>query len=475
MDDSSESSPAISRRTVLGMVATSVAVAGLAACDRPDKDGSDGGAVTGESAAIARDAYIFGYPLVLMDFTREASEATTPSNQFQHATTLPTPESRSLVRQSLDLMYSTAWLDLRAEPMVLQVPAMDGRRYWLMQLLDAWTNTVHNPSSIRPQATSAEPPFTYVVTGPDWSGALPEDLAPMPMPTSTVWLLGLIQVDGNAGIPAVRAVQQQLKLVPLSVWIAGRELAGPAAPPSPETAPKPPPEQVDALDPREFFDRMCAVMSVNTPAPDDAPAMRRFAMIGIRPGGSVSGLSDDELVAAVDTAKQQIPVYLDPKAINENGWAYDPGIGSYGTNYLLRASIAWRGLGAAQAEDAIYPTQFVTVDQGDGEARFRLHFAPGALPPVEAFWSLTAYDVDSYLVPNPAQIHSVGHQAPVVLNPDGSLDLTLQFSDPGPSVPVGNWLPIPEAGEFSLTMRLYAPKAEAVQGRWVPPPLTPLP
>ncbi|MEV6325009.1 DUF1214 domain-containing protein [Nocardia sp. NPDC051787] len=106
--------------------------------------------------------------------------------------------------------------------------------------------------------------------------------------------------------------------------------------------------------------------------------------------------------------------------------------------------------------------------------RFRLHFAPGRLPPADAFWSLTAYDVDSQLVPNPAGIYSVGHQVPVVLNPDGSLDIAVQYVDPGPSVPAGNWLPIPDSGQFSLTFRLFSPKTEAVQGHWQPPPLTPL-
>ncbi|WP_330230476.1 DUF1214 domain-containing protein [Nocardia sp. NBC_00508] len=225
---------------------------------------------------------------------------------------------------------------------------------------------------------------------------------------------------------------------------------------------------------REFFDRMCAVMAINPPAPDDAPAMRRFATIGIRPGGEVEGLSDAELGSAAATAQRQIPVYLGANSVNQNGWIYDPTLGAYGTDYLLRATQAWNGLGAALSEDAIYPTFFGSVDDMN-RGRFRLHFAPGKLPPVDAFWSLTAYDADSYLVPNPAGIYAVGHQVPVALNPDGSLDITLQYADPGPSVPTGNWLPIPESGDFSLTLRLYAPKPEAVQSLWHPPPLAPLP
>ncbi|WP_406272669.1 DUF1254 domain-containing protein [Nocardia sp. NBC_00881] len=472
MDDRTGNRPVVSRRAVLGMAVTSMAAIGVAACGGSDEDGSTVPTMPGEAAKIAKDAYIFGFPLVLMDFTRAANEATTPANRFQHAATLPTSAERDLVRMNLDTLYSTAWLDLTAEPMVLQVPAMDGRRYWLVQLLDAWTNTVHNPSSVRPRAKSAAPPYTYVVTGPGWSGALPNGLTPMSMPTPTVWLISRIQVNGNDDLPSVRVLQQELKLVPLSAWIAGTD--PPAAAPSGPAEAQSPPAQVAELDPRAFFDRMCAVMSINPPAPDDAPAMRRFATIGIRPGGKVEGLSDVELAAAVDTARQQIPVVLGAQTANVNGWVYDHGVGRYGTNYPLRAVMAWVGLGIGLPEDAIYPTLFTTADAHGSAGRFRLHFAPGQLPPVDAFWSLTAYDADNYLVPNPARIYAVGHLVPVVLNADGSLDLTLQYADPGPSVPTGNWLPIPESGQFSLTLRLYVPKEEALQGRWLPPPLTPL-
>lgn len=462
----------VSRRTVFGLAAgAAAAAAGLSACGRSD-DASSGPATTAPGAAesIAKDAYIFGFPLVLMDVSRRAAEASTPVNRFQHAAALPTPARRDVVRLNLDTLSSIAWLDLRAEPIVLQVPAMAGGRYWLMHLLDAWTNTAHNPSSVRPQAKSG-PPYTYAVVGPDWSGPLPDDVTVLRVPTPTVWLFGRIQVNGPEDLPAVRAIQKQLTLVPLSDRTAGRVPAE-TTPVAPQADSVPPAEQVAHMDARTFFDRMCAVLAINPPAPDDAPAMRRFATIGITPGGEVVGLSDDDLAAAADTARQQIPVYLDPKSVNENGWTFDPSIGAYGTNYLQRAAVAWRGIGASLAEDTIYPTLFASADGNGGPGRFRLHFPPGQLPPVDAFWSLTAYDADNYLTANPAGIYAVGHQRPVVPNPDGSVDLAIQHADPGPSVPAGNWLPIPESGQFSLTMRLYAPKEEAIQGRWQPPPLT---
>ncbi|MEV6325008.1 DUF1254 domain-containing protein [Nocardia sp. NPDC051787] len=288
----------MSRRTALGMAATSVAALGLAACGGSDDENP---AVPGDAATIARDAYIFGYPLVLMDLTRVAAETAAPANRFQHAAALPTPAQRDVVRLDRDTLRSTAWLDLQAEPMVLQVPAMGARRFWLVQLLDAWTNNVHNPSSVRPQAESAALAYTYVVTGPGWSGVLPGGLTSMPMPTPTVWLIARIQLDGDDDMPVVRALQQQLKLVPLSVWTNAREPR--AAPPGGLSTAQPPSEQIAEMNARDFFDRMCAVMSTNPPAPEDAPAMRHFATIGIRPGGKVHGLSDTELTAAVETAQ----------------------------------------------------------------------------------------------------------------------------------------------------------------------------
>ncbi|MEV5837293.1 DUF1254 domain-containing protein [Nocardia sp. NPDC052112] len=461
----------VSRRTALGLAVTGV---GLAACGRSsDKTPSSSTVASDVARDIATDAYVFGYPLVLMDVTRAAAETIAPVNTFQHAGALPTPQRRDVVRLNLDTLYSAAWLDVSAEPIVLQVPAVDPGRFWLMQLLDAWTNTVHNPSSIRPQVNSGGPPFTYLVTGPSWSGTVPDDMTQLSVPTPTVWLAGRMQVNGPDDIPAVTALQEQLKLLPLSAWAADRQT--PSVPTPTGTTEVPPPKQVLDMTAATFFERMCAVLAVNPPRPEDEPAMKRFATIGIRPGGKAEGISDSDLAAAADAAKKAIPAYAAANMVNENGWRFNPKVGTYGTDYQLRANVAWVGLGANVAQDAIYPTMFGNADLGGASAKFRLRFPPGQLPPVDAFWSLTAYDADSYLVPNAANIYAIGHQVPVVANPDGSVDLAVQHEDPGARVPVGNWLPIPESGQFSLTMRLYAPKDIAIDGRWRPPVLTVVP
>ncbi|RDI49424.1 DUF1254 domain-containing protein [Nocardia mexicana] len=451
----------VPRRWALGVGALALGSLGLAACTRSDGGAQDSGDDS-DVKSIATDAYVFGYPMVLMDATRASAG---PANQFANATTLPTPADRQVVRLNLDTLYSQAWLDLSAEPLVLQVPEMPGNRYWLMQIMDAWSNTRHHPSSVEPDSPA---PFTYLVAGPGWSGTVPEGMTRLDMPTPVAWVLGRIQVNGRGDLDAVRALQDRLKLVPLSAWLRG-ETAATGRPAT--AAATPPPKQVEAMDGRAFFDKLCALMATNPPAPEDAPAMQRFATIGITPGGTVDQPAE-VLDAAVGQARTGIPDYSDPDTKHQNGWTFSTDLGAYGTNYPLRARTAWQGLGANLAADAVYPSLFGKADENGTAVQYRLHFPPGQLPPVAAFWSLTAYDADSYLVPNQADIHAVGHEFPVVPNSDGSVDLAIQNADPGTTVPRGNWLPIPPAGNFSLTMRLYAPHRSAIEGTWQPPKLT---
>ncbi len=225
---------------------------------------------------------------------------------------------------------------------------------------------------------------------------------------------------------------------------------------------------VAAMDGSTFFTRLCTLMAANPPAAADQPAVRRFASLGITPGGKPT-TEAAVLDNAVKAAKQRIAAYRDPRARTVDGWVYSLDWGTYSTNYPLRGYISRFGLGANLAEDALYPAFTAKADDKGIPRRFRLHFRAGQLPPVNAFWSLTAYDADGFLVANPTGIFSLGDQLPLTKNADGSVDITVQNADPGVAVPRNNWLPIPATGEFSLTMRLYAPKPEALQGSWRPP------
>ncbi|MEU6584673.1 DUF1254 domain-containing protein [Nocardia sp. NPDC046763] len=457
----------VNRRTAIGLGAAALAALGLTACGKSG-NGSTATSTTAASndpKAVATDAYIFGFPLVLMDVTRETGG---PANQFVHQDP-PTPEEKQVVRLNLDTLYSQAWLDLSAEPMVVQVPAIGPDRYWLMQLLDAWTNTVHDPASTNPRLEDGvpNPPYTYLVTGPGWKGTVPDGMTRLAMPTDTTWLLGRIEYKGDNDIKHVRALQRQLKLAPLSVWSAdpnavqgspGAQLAGGGVPA----------QMVMQMDGPTFFTRMCAVMARNPPAPEDADAMKRFATIGITAGATASTAPAGVLTAAIADARKQLAAYRDPKAQHQNGWTFDLDIGTYGTNYPLRALVAAVGLGANLPRDAVYPSIDANAESGN---RFRVTFAKDQLPPVGAFWSLTAYDGQSYLIQNPAGIYSVGHLVPLTPAADGTVEIAVQSADPGADVPAGHWLPIPETGPFSLTLRLYAPEDEVLNGKWQVPKL----
>ncbi len=462
------------RRALTGLVA--VILAGLAGGCGQTKDvsstNSSNPPAAGDAVSIATDAYTFGYPLVLMDATRAVAA---PVNTFDHGV-LPNPNDRDVVRLNLDTLYSQAWIDVKDQPMVLQVPSMDGGRYWLMQILDAWTNTVHDPSSIDPKTTagtSTTAPHTYVITGPNWKGAIPENATRLQMPTPTAWLIGRIQINGEADTANVQALQQQLKLVRLSDWTAGKQdgTVSRIHTTNPNTVP--PVKAVAAMDGPTFFAKMNQLMATDAAATADAPAMARFATIGIKPGGTADA-SPADLNAAAAAAQKDIAAYQNPQTKNLNGWEFATNVGTYGTDYKQRAFIALNGLGANLPQDALYPSIFGDAGSNGAPRRFRIRFQPGQLPPADAFWSITAYSSDSFFVPNPAQIYAVGHQIPVTPGPDGSVEIAVQSTDPETTVPAGNWLPIPASGKFSLTMRLYAPKPAAIDGTWQPPALTPV-
>ncbi len=447
--------------------------AAAAACGTSSNSAAGGSSASSSSGAsdpdaIAPDAFVFGYPLVLMDATRAAAA---PANRFSHAATIPSSAERIVVRLNQDTLYSQAWLDLSAEPVVVQVPDM-GSRYWLLPVLDAWTNVVHNPSSVRPQQKSGAPrgPFTYAFTGPSWKGTLPDDVTAMPVPTDMAWILGRVQVNGEQDLPAVHAIQAQIKIAPLSAWT---RTPGTSNPPATAPTGAEPVKTVAGLSGTAFFAKLDALMAANPPAPADASALARFATVGIKPGGSGAALPADRLDAAVQAAKKRLAGYKSPTAKFENGWGFDIETGRYGTNYLQRAFIARIGLGANLPEDSLYPTFFGQADSGGKPQKFLIRFAPGQLPPVDAFWSITAYDAQSFFYPNPDDIFSVGHQTPPLANPDGSVDIYVSNGRPDQKYVAANWLPIPASGQFSLTLRLYAPKPSASNGAWQPPAVQP--
>ncbi|MFI5716335.1 DUF1254 domain-containing protein [Nocardia sp. NPDC051750] len=460
----------LSRRSLLGLVAAT----GLAACGGGGDDTEVAPSGTpADRREVATDAYVFGYPLILIDTIRRQALEFTSANRFQHTSSLPPSSQRTVVRIDLDTLYSVAWLDLRNEPVLFEVPQIEDR-YWVMQVLDAWSNTAYTPTSLQPQSEpDSTAPYAYAVTGPGWKGTLPPGVVQLRVPTADAWLYGRIEVRGPADVPAVREIQSRLRLAPLSAWTTPAAAESDSIPGNQDWSESAGLDAVDELPVRDFFERMCELMEDNPPAPEDDPAMRSFATIGIRPGGSPEGVSTDELEAGADAAKRKMAAYVNPGTQLRNGWVLDLSIGRYGTNYLLRAATASKGVGANLAAVVVYPALFGEADDDGTPSKFTLRFAPGEAPPVAAFWSLTAYDSAGFLVRNDADLHTVGHPVPPEFAPDGTLEIAVQAADPGSGVPRSNWLPIPEGGQFSLVMRLYEPDQRVLEGRWSPPALQP--
>jgi hypothetical protein len=434
---------------------------------------------TDQATETAIEAYIYGYPLVLMDVTRQvmtavsqAGEPKAPVNQFLHLRRFPDPAFTDVVSPNADTLYSTAWLDLGREPMVLSVPEVE-KRYYLMPMLDAWTNVFSSPGT----RTTGVGRGDFAILGPGWRGKLPAGVRGIESPTHMVWLIGRTQTNGKEDYAAVHAIQDQYRLTPLSAW--GRPYAPPTRVPvlADVDVKTPPAQQVARMNAATFFARLNALMKDNPPAAADAGALERFAAVGVVPGKPVHLASLEPVVAE---ALEQSVLRALTKIIAEarkphgrtiNGWHVSISGGAYGRDYLLRAAVALLGLGASLPEDAIYP-HATTDSQGaplTGAHRYVIRFPAGQLPPVNAFWSLTLYNDKQAFVENPLGRYAIGDRDPLAFNDDRSLTLYIQHESPGKDKEP-NWLPAPP-DSFNVVMRLYWPGKSIVDGTWKIPPL----
>jgi hypothetical protein len=433
-----------------------------------------------EALEIAVDAYVYAYPLVLMDVTRAVSTNTVrvdgarlraPVNQFAHARAFPDATFTDVVRANADTLYSTLWFDVSKEPLIITV-LDSGGRYYLLPLLDLWTDVFASPGK-RTTGTGAQ---RFAIVGPQWSGTLPTGIDTIRAPTSLGWLIGRTQTNGPPDYAAVHAFQSGLRATPLSAF--GRPYAPPPGRTSSTTVGTPPVEQVDAMSAAAFFGRFAALTGANPPHSNDYPLLQRVRRLGVVPGGPfvhdrLSRTAVTALDRAIPIARQKIHEYAGRSARRVNGWSMGGNpIGTYGTDYLKRALIARMGLGANTVEDAIYPAALGLADGTpfDSGARYELRFASNELPPARAFWSLAMYNDRQFFAPNPIGRYAIGDRDPLQFGADGSLTLHIQRVSPG-TERESNWLPAPPSGAFTMNLRIYWPEARALDGRWAPPPV----
>lgn len=460
----------------------------LAACgaERGSGPESSGPSALTEADAtkLATDAYIFGYPLVTMEYTRrvltnaaEPGPQAAPMGRFVRMREYPNAQFKAVTAPNADTLYTTAWFDVDKEPWVISVPDM-GDRYFLLPMLDGWTNVFASPGT----RTTGGKAQKFAITGPNWHGSLPTGITEYKSPTAMVWLLGRIYCTGTPeDYQVVHKLQDDVTAVPLSDF-------GKPYTPSPgtvdstvdmKTAVR---EQVHALDGPAYFGLLAELMKTNPPASADSTMTDTLAKVGVVPGKSFDpGKLDPAVSAAIGKAPKAAQEEImtgDKVAVAAgdlkftNGWQYSTNLGEYGTNYLLRAYVTAIGLGANLSKDAIYPkSEGPNADVTyDGSQNYVLHFDKGKLPPVKGFWSLTMYNADYFFVDNPLNRYTLSQRNELKTNPDGSVDLYIQAENPGPEKE-SNWLPAPK-DKFILMFRLYWPTEtppSLLDGSWLPP------
>lgn len=467
-------------RLLLSIVFLSISCLSVVHCssssDNHPADANAGVDMTDEDlTALVKQAYTYAYPVSVMYQTRYKAvyDDTNPNradlNQFMHLSNLKTYADRDVTTPNNDTLNSYAWLDLSEEPIVLSVPADPENRYYVVPLMDFYTN-VFDSVGISTTGTAAG---DYVIVGPDWTGDTPQGLPVIQSPTDWVWIIARTLVNGPDDLDAARTFQHQYQLTPLSVW-NGTSQEGLV-----QTDLDNPPLAPDASDPWNFFDMANLGMTENPPPDDEGDLMAEFAEIGV---GSGQTFDPDRFTAAqqqvVQTAMQSAfsDIYHAVQTLPIHaGWVYPPlDLGNYGDDYLVRAGVALAGLGALEPSEAYY---FVgALDSAnhpfDSSNTYILHFPADGLPPLEAhgFWSLTMYEVTSegtlYLTQNPIDRYSIGDRTPELhYNADGSLDIYIQKDSPGTALE-SNWLPTPASGPFRLELRAYLPGAAVSDGTY---------
>jgi hypothetical protein len=355
-------------------------------------------------------------------------------------------------------------------PVVVSAPNTNGR-YYLLPMLDMWSDVFAVPG----KRTSGTTAANYALVPPGWRGRLPANVEKIEAPTSYVWIIGRTQTNGPKDYAAVHKVQDGYKLTPLSRWPRAPEAVRVKIDPSVDMK-TPPLTQVNTMPADRYFAYAVDLMKANPPHSTDWSSLARFKRIGIVAGKQfdASKLSPEVRAALTQGAaaglklmQEKVPTL----ARVTNGWQMNTDtMGVYGNYYLKRAIIAMVGLGANQVEDAIYPLNVGDADGKPmtGDQKYVLRFEKGQLPPAGAFWSLTMYDAEGFQVANPINRFAIGDRDALKYNADGSLDLYIQSTSPGADKE-SNWLPSPKSGPLGVTMRLYAPKPQALDGRWNPP------
>ena len=432
-----------------------------------------------EARAIAKEAYIYGFPMVdsyriqhAYFVDKDSPEFKGGWNEIHNTARVYTPEDKAVQTPNSDTPYSMVGVDLRAEPIVLTVPEIEKERYYSIQLIDAYT---FNFAYIGSRATG-NGAGSFLLAGPNWKGETPPGIKKV-IRSETELALAVYrtQLFNPADIDNVKKVQAGYKVQTLSAFL------GKPAPTAPAINFFKPLSRENEQTSLEFFQQLNFLLQFCPTNPSEKQLMARFAKLGIGPNGNFDPQKlSPEIGKAVEGGMADAWKALEELKTKqlETGKVTSGEI--FGTreylknNYLYRMAAAVLGIYGNSKEEAMYPIYALDSDghKTDGSNRYTVHFAPGQLPPVNAFWSLTMYEMpQSLLYANSLNRYLIN--SPMLpdmkRDADGSLTLYVQHDSPGTDKE-SNWLPAP-SGPFSCAMRLYWPKPEALSGKWKAPKL----
>jgi hypothetical protein len=439
-----------------------------------------GGPSTDEARAIAKEAVIYGFPLVdnyrvqysyFVD--RNSPEFKAGWNTLVNNARVYTPDDKSIQTPNSDTPYSYVGADLRAEPLVFTVPEVEKSRYYALQFIDMYT---FNFAYVGSRATG-NGAGSYLLAGPNWKGEKPKGIKQViRSETEFAFVLYRTQLFNPADIENVKKIQAGYKVQPLSAFLG--KPAPAAAPAIDFLKPLPAEQERTSLD---FFNELNFILQFCPTNPVEKSLMARFAKINVGAGKKIDAgaLSPEMRKALGDGMADAWKTFAEYKETQLDTGKKTSSDG-FGTRAFLKGDYMGRMAGAVlgiygnSKDEAIYPVYFIDADKQklDGANRYTLRFAPGQLPPVRAFWSLTLYQLPaSLLFANPLNRYLINSPMLPDLkrDADGGITLYVQNESPGKEREA-NWLPAPK-GPFFLAMRLYWPKPEALQGKWEAPPL----
>lgn len=435
-----------------------------------------------EARAIAKEAYLYGFPVVEMYQTLYAQAVDkgdkrfkAPFNHIGNTAVAFTPKDTKPVTPNLDTPYSFVWLDLRSQPVVLTLPAIDEDRYYSVQLIDLYT---HNFAYLGTRSTGNKGGH-YMVVGPDWKGQQPTNIDRVVRSESNLaYALYRTQLFDDKDLGKVKQIQSGYKVQPLNSYL------GQAAPARAAKIswPKPTPTMTQSA---ELFRYLNFMLAFAQPQDSEKDQLERFAKIGIVPGqpfkvDQLSAVQRKALEEGISDAKAEFAAFKKNQLETHKVRNSDL-FGSrdrLNNNYLYRYAGARTGLFGNSADEAVHMTYSVDSEgkpANGARHSYTLHFAKDQLPPADAFWSLTMYDGKSkLLVPNHKKRYLLSSRMlpQFTLDADGGLTLKVQHHEP-PKSEQSNWLPAPP-GPFYAILRLYLPKPEVASGQWQLPLLTPV-